>query len=112
MYYIHTKHYINYLLKNAHRLYSELILKESERTCCLVGFLKDDEKEKLYSDIETTIKFYNDLPIIKKDIFVLRFLNNKLLKEVANITHYSETRVKTIIAEEKEKLLNMLEIDN
>lgn len=102
------KKYMEYLLRNCYRLKDELLQKEECREICLVNYLSKEEKEKLVKDIILTIDFYENLEIIIREIFILRFLKSKLIKEVADITNYSEDNIKRILAKYKEILLEKL----
>ncbi|MBF0716062.1 hypothetical protein [Gemelliphila palaticanis] len=103
------KKYIEYLLRNCYRLKEEFSKDEQDRGICLVNFLDKDEERDLIKDITIAINFYESLDIIKREIMILRFLKSKLIKEVAEITNYSESNIKLVLTDCKNKFLEMLE---
>lgn len=100
--------YVEYLLRNAFRLQEELFKEEKDRELSFINILSGREKQDLVRDISTTINFYGQQNIMKKEVLTLRFLDGKLIKEVASLTNYSESNVKLILKESKQKLLNLI----
>lgn len=101
--------YTEYLLRNAFRLEEEFLKKEEERSLCILEFMEKREKINLIKDVSATIEFYNNLDFIKKEALLLRYIKGMLIKEVAETMHYSETRLKKIYRECKDRLKEKLE---
>lgn len=101
--------YVEYLLRNSFRLEEEFLKKEEDRGICVLEFMEKKEKISLIKDVLSTVEFYNNLEFIKKEAMLLRYVKGMLVKEVAEITHYSETRLKKIYRECKDKLLKIIE---
>lgn len=105
---MNKKKYVEYLLRNCYRLKEEFNKKDCDKSICLVDFLGEDEKRNFIKDITITINFYENLDVIKREIFILRFLKSKLIKEVASITNYSESAIKLILVDNKNRLIEQL----
>lgn len=102
--------YMDYLLRNAFRLKEEWDYDDNKKSFCLQKFLSFSQKAQLLSDIDFTIRFYENLPIIKKEIMILYYVESYLIKEIADKLHYSMSRVKAILKECREDYLEKLEV--
>lgn len=101
--------YIDFLLKNSHRLKKELSNKKNKETNLANFFPSYQKLQKLKRDIEITIKFYQNIEVVYKEVIILRYLKNMLIKEVANETNFSISHTKTILKRQKEQLKKLLE---
>ncbi len=101
--------YIDFLLKNSHRLKKELLNQKNKETNLANFFPSDQKLQKLKQDIEITIKFYQNIEVVYKEVIILRYLKNMLIKEVANETNFSISHTKTILKRQKEQLKKLLE---
>lgn len=101
--------HIDFLLKNSHRLKKELSNKKNKETNLANFFPSDQKLQKLKRDIEITIKFYQNIEVVYKEVIILRYLKNMLIKEVANETNFSISHTKTILKRQKEQLKKLLE---
>lgn len=103
------KKYIEYLLRNAYRLEKELVKEDSN--FYPMEYLNKDERIKLVKDVITTIKFYNSLDIVYREAMILRYVKSYLIKEVAEKTHFSQSRLKAIFKECKSELSDLLAVN-